>query len=865
MGEVYRARDPRLHREVAVKVLPEEFFESEERRHRFEREARLLAALNHPGIASVYSFEEIPSSSPSSSRHILVMELVAGETLRERMKAGGLSARAALDVAAQIARGLAAAHEKGIVHRDLKPENVIVSRDGRAKILDFGLAKLAPQASPGDGVTSAGTRSLLTEAGAVFGTVGYMSPEQVRGEPVDGRSDIFALGTILYELLAGRNPFRSATSAETMTAILRSEPPPLTGEGVSPALAAVVVRCLEKQPEKRFRSAEDLAFALENSSGSTPVAAPAPAPAARARRRLGGFAAACAAGLVLGAAATLLLRKAPPLAPARPVRFTIQPPEGGTFGNQLEATSMAFSPDGTQLAYVAWEPKNVRRIWVRAVDGFEGRPLAGTEEASSVFWSPDGASLGFFASNKLKRIALAGGAPVTICDAAGGGGKSGTWGRGGDILFAAVQGEAIHRVPASGGTPSVVLKPDAASGETRVVWPFFLPDGERFLYYARVEGGGKVMLAEPRKPPRPVLTAASMTQYSDPGYLVFVKEGTLLAQRFDALRGAVDGEPFSIAEHVRYFMSTGTGSFATSRGGSLAYQPFDDVHRLVWFDRSGKELGTVGSPGKYHDVRISPGGRPILFDRAENDLGTFDVWSFDPERKVETRITSSPESEFSPLWHPDGRSLVYSVVRGPNPRLVRRDVATGREETLLPEGGFQIAGDISPDGRALVYFERTAAGSFDMWAVGLGDGSPPRRLLEGTALSSVVRFSPDGRYLAFTSGQAGPPAAYVMPFPGPGEMTRVSPEGSHSVRWSRDGSELLYLTRDLRVMAVPVRTSPALHLGAPRTLFQAKSPRGWLSFEVSADGKNVLAIVLESSANERPLNIVVNWPAGVGR
>ena len=860
MGEVYRAKDVRVDRAVALKVLPEEFFESEERRQRFEREARMLASLNHPGIAALYSFEE------SGGRHLLVMELVEGETLRERMRAGGLSARATLDVGAQIARGLAAAHEKGIVHRDLKPENVILSKDGRVKILDFGLAKLAPQARAGEELTSAGTRSLLTEAGAVYGTVGYMSPEQVRGEPVDGRSDIFSFGTILYELLAGTNPFRAATSAETMTAILRHEPPPLSEPpiAVAPALSQIVARCLDKRPEKRFHSAEDLAFALETSYGSSRVAETVVAGKPANRRGRWAIAGACVVGLVFGASVALLLRGAPRTTSARAIRFTIAPPENGNFVNQLEATAIAFSPDGTQFAFVAWEPKGGRRVWLRPLSGFEGRPLAGTEGASSVFWSPDGLSLAFFAGNKLKRVDLPAGAPVTICEASGGGGKSGTWGTGGDILYASVQGDAIYRVAASGGTPSVALKPDAAAGEARVVWPWFLPDGKTFLFFSRFKDAGRVMLAEPGKPPRLVLAAASSVQYVDPGYLVFVKEGSLLAQRFDARSGMVSGVPFSIADHVRYFMSTAAGSFATSRGGALAYQVYDDVHRLVWFDRSGRELGTVGSPGKHHDLRISRDGRPILFDRAQEDLGTYDVWSYDAERNVETRVTSSPESEFSPIWLPGGKSLLYSVVRGSNPRLVRRDLATGREETLLPEGGFQMAGDISPDGKTLVYFERTGKGSFDMWEVGLEGGGAPRRLVEGTPLTPIVRFSPDGRYLAFTSSEAGLPAAYVMPFPGPGERTRVSPEGAHSVRWSRDGGELLYVTRDQNMMSTPVRTSPSLQLGAPKSLFQFKGRAGgWLAFEVSADGARFLAITTESFADERPLNVVVNWPAGV--
>jgi hypothetical protein len=471
----------------------------------------------------------------------IVMELVEGETLRSALKAGPLAVHRVVDVAAQIARGLAAAHEKGIVHRDLKPENVVLSKDGRVKILDFGLAKLSPQGRADEDLTSAGTRSLLTEAGAVFGTVGYMSPEQVRGEPVDGRSDIFSLGTILYELLAEKNPFRAATSAETMAAILRHEPPPLSEPplAVAPVLSQIVARCLDKRSEKRFQSAADLAFVLETSSGSFRALGAVTARQPWNRRGQWALAGACVAGLVLGAAAALLLRRTPRAAPAKAVRFTVAPPENGSFFFPLESNSVAVSPDGSQLGYVASDPKGGRRVWLRALAGFEARPLAGTEGATSVFWSPDGASIGFFAGNKLKRLDLPEGAPVSISEVPGGGGKSGTWGRGGDVLFASVQGDAIYRVPSSGGTPAAILKPDSSAGETRVVWPWFLPDGERFLFYARVAGGGKVMLVEPGRPPRLLLPAASMVQYSDPGYLVFVKEGVLLAQRFDARRGSL--------------------------------------------------------------------------------------------------------------------------------------------------------------------------------------------------------------------------------------------------------------------------------------------------------------------------------------
>ena len=478
-----------------------------------------------------------------------------------------------------------------------------------------------------------------------------------------------------------------------------------------------------------------------------------------------------------------------------------------------------------------------------------------------MFWSPEGASLGFFVEKRLKRLDLPGGAPVTVCEDTGGGGRSGAWGRGGDILFSSVQGDAIYRVSASGGAAAAVLRPDAAAGETRVVWPWFLPDGERFLFYSRTADGGRVMLAEPGRPPRLLLKAASMVQYSDPGYVVFVNEGVLLGQRFDARTGRLSGRPFSVAEHVNYFMSTGVAVFATSSGGTLVFQPHDDADRVAWFDRAGREIGTVGQPSNLLGVFIPPDGRAVLFARARSDLGTWDVWSYDAARNVETRITSAPDSEFAARWLPGGRSIVYSTVRGRNPCLVRRDLATGREEEVLPAGGFQEAADVSPDGRTLAYFERPDRGSFDLWALPLSGDGKPRRLLEGPSLGDDARFSPDGRFISIISAESGRPEAYVIPYPGPGVKTRVSTGGAAVVRWSRDGRELLYLSSERRLMAMPVRTFPSLQLGEPKALFELKGRSNWLDFDVSTDGKRFLAVVPESLADERPLSVVVNWPA----
>ncbi len=864
MGEVYRARDARLGREVAVKVLPEAFFEDKERVARFEREAKLLAALNHPGIAAIYSFEEIPGLPGFPGRHILVMELLEGETLRECLRAGPLPLRRAVDVAVQMAQALAAAHEKGVVHRDLKPENIVLTKDGRVKILDFGLAKLSPPALAEKDLTSAGTGSLLTEAGAVFGTVGYMSPEQVRGEPVDGRSDIFSFGTILYELLAGTNPFRAATSAETMTAILRHEPLPLSESPVAaaPALAAILSRCLEKKREARFQSAADLAFALEGVSAARTQTGIAPAGSSARRRHALTIALAFVAGAAFAGALgwAWTRRAARPLSP-RAIRLSVPPPPNGQFVQSRETTFLAMSPDGAHVAYVASDPQGGRRVWLRTLSTLETRPLAGTEGARSVFWSPDSASLAFFAEEKLKRLELPAGAPVVICDVAGRTGKSGTWGRDGGILFTSIQGEAIYRVSSSGGKPVVERQLDFSRDETRVGWPWFLPDGERFLYVLREGATDHLVLSAPGRPARVLMPMASRVQYADPGYLVFVREGTLVAQRFDWRSGRLAGDPFSIAEHVTYFHPNGNAAFTTSRTGTLAYQPREDVQRLAFFDRTGTEVGVVGARGNYVTVAIAPDGRRVLFDRQHPETSTLEVWSLDLERNVETRVSSGPYSVALPLWLPVGSQIVYSVTRYGPPSLARRDLATGKEEQLLSNRAFQIAHAVSPDGATLVYGERTDRGAFDLWTLPLAGGGKPAPLIQSPANKSEARFSPDGRFIAFLSDESGRSEVYVTPFPVPGERVRVSTGGARNVRWSRLG-ELLFLSDDLHMTSVPVRTSPSLQLGVPTALFALKG-EAWKSFDVSPDGKRFLGIVPEVVADQLPLTVVVNWTSEV--
>ena len=793
------------------------------------------------------------------------MELVDGETLREALRPGALPAKRTLEIAVQIARGLAAAHEKGVVHRDLKPENVILMKDGRVKILDCGLAKLAQPLQAGESLSVAGTLSNLTEAGAVFGTVAYMSPEQVRGESVDHRSDIFSFGTMLYEMLLGTNPFRSATAAETMAAILRHEPPSLSDAPSPPpaALSAIVMRCLEKKREARFQSTVVLTFALEAlSAGSAPsasaraLASSVEAPRPRSRMAIVALTAALAGAAVT---AVVLKARAPRPTPAPAIRFEVPPPEGGSFAWSLEGRPFAVSPDGRQLAWVASDARGVKSIWLRPLESREARPLAGTDGASSLFWSPDGASIAFFAGDKLKRLDLPSGAPVPIADVSVGGAKAGTWGAE-DILFGGVQGEALFRVPTSGGTPSVVLKPDVARGETRVIWPAFLPDGRRFLYTSRRENQGTLMLAEPGKPPREVMPLMSDVAYVEPGFLVFVREGALFSQAFDARAGRVMGTAVALAEKVRYFMSTNAAGFVVSRNGTLLYVAQEDVARLEWFDRSGRTGGRVSTPGTYLQVRLSPDGRRALYDRARPGLWTYDIWSFDLERGVESRVTSDIGSEFSPVWLPDGRSFIYSAVAGSNPQLYRMSLATGTSERVVPGTGFQSAGDVSPDGRWLAYTERQGR-AFALKTVSLSGPQAPASFGGNTTASfGDARFSPDGRFLAFLSDESGRGEAYVMAYPGPGEKTRVSTAGATHLSWPHGAGEILFLSGDGHMTSVPVHTSPALAIGRPAVLF-ATAP-AWSGFDVTADGKQFLAVVPEIDGNRYPATVVVNGVTG---
>ena len=868
MGEVYRARDTRLDRTVALKVVSPQLA-TPELRLRFEREARAISQLSHPHICALYDV----------GPDFLVMELLEGETLAERLATGALPIEQTLRWGIEVADALDAAHRQGIVHRDLKPANVMLTRSG-VKLLDFGLARLLGPTDAAFDATSLATispRAELTDAGTVIGTLQYISPEQLAGAPADARSDIFALGVLLHEMATGQKAFAGRTPATVMSAILRDAPPPIsTLQPSSPAALDRLVRtCLAKAPDDRWQTARDVGLQLASilEDRAEPRAKPE-ADAARVRTHIW-WAPWLVAALGVLAAAAAWLRPAP--APAvRPtvVRFPIPPPAERAFADTVETVALALSPDGSQLAFVAADGVGRRQIWMRPMSAVDARPLAGTDGATSVFWSPDGRAIAFFAAEKLMRLDLSGGTPVSLTDVPAGIGLIGSWGAG-DILFAPIDGRAIYRVPAGGGAAVVETKPDPARAEARTMWPWFLPDGRRYLYQIRQrDGSGSILIGERGKAARPVLAAASPAAYVEPGYLVYVRDATLVGQRFDAATERVSGDPIPIGP-VRYFFTTGAATFTASPGGTLAYQSHFEKGRITWLDRSGTAVGAIGDWDSYLRVRFAPDGRSVFFDRSVLPLGTWDIWKHDLDRGIETRLTATAANEIGAVGLPDGKAAV--IAAGGPPRLTRLDLTTLAQTTISSTPAatltLQFPEDVSPDGRILLFTERTARGSYDVWTMSMTGSADATPLIQSPFDKSSIRFSRDGRYIAFASDESGRKEVYVAPFPAVAGKMRVSPMGGSLPRWSRDGRELVYISADQHLVAVPIRTAPTLVVGAPQSLFVVNGGRvwgdphgnaAWTDYDIAPDGKRFLAIIPEA-ANRQPLTAIVNWPAELAR
>ncbi len=792
-----------------------------------------------------------------------------------------------------MARGLAAAHEKGILHRDLKPENVFVTTDGRVKILDFGLAKLV-EVEALAGVSQVPTKPVDTEPGVLLGTMGYMPPEQLRGQPVDHRTDIFAFGAILYEMLAGARAFRGATTADTISAILDKDPPdlPIAERHIPPALARIVDRCLEKSPTTRFQSAGDLAFALEGlSSQSETVAAPAAVRTGSRRERL----AWALFGVALAMAAVAYIERPASEAPA--FKATILPPPGVTITDRAAATGgvparrLAISPDGQRLAYTAAGPDRIIWLWVRRLDALTAERIEGSEGAVYPFWSPDSLFIGFFSEapprrSKLMKIDASGGPPQTLCELPGPNSTGGTWNRDDVILFGVFGSPVgeIQRVSAAGGSPSPVSRLDTNNGETRHFTPSFLPDGRHFLYLAAgVKGGGPfdpngLYVGALHSAERKLLMPGGSTATYASGHLLFSRGSTLMAQRLDPNTLELGDQAVRVAEQLLVGGPTlAAGGFTVSENGMLAYQTGTGIpSQLTWFDRAGKQLGVLGDPGFEGYLALSPDG-----SRAAVTVGTpepspnLDVWLYDVARGVRTRLTFDGKSAGA-VWSPDGKRVAFNSSRKDASDLYSKPASGGDTEEVMFSGGQEEAAESwSPNGRFIAFRVSTtvtvstpSTGGQDvgLWVLPLVGDRKPSTFVQTPFVEMQARFSPDGRWVAYVSNESKRFEVYVTRFPGPGGKWQISTAGGTQPRWRRDGQEIFYLAPGSRLMAAAVKGQGAnFEVGAARPLFQTRHRTGWgNSYDVSADGQRFLVNALLDVAEE-PVTLVVNWMADMGK
>ena len=851
MGEVYRARDPRLQRDVAIKVLPDLFARDPDRLARFEREARTLAALNHPGIAQVYGVEG----------SALVMELVDGEDLSQRIaRTGAIALDEALPIALQICEALAAAHDQGIVHRDLKPANIKIRPDGTAKVLDFGLAKAIDPVgspSPSDNSPTLTSPLQLSNLGVILGTAAYMAPEQARGRPVDKRVDIWAFGCVLFEMLAGQRPFEGEDITDTLAAIVRADPKwgALPAETPGP-LRTLLRRCLQKDRRDRLpdigAARIEVQELLAGGSASPVTAAPS---ARRGRASLLPWI------LFAGASVLAVAVISDALKPQRAVevpmvKASIVPPAPLSGAPALR---MNLSPDGTRLAFVAPDDAGRNVLWVRPLDSMAAQPLAGTLNAMSPLWSPDGRWIAFIADNRLKKVEATGGAVVTVAEANGA--PPGTWNAAGIIIFSGANGQ-MTMVRDSGGTPKQVTDA-AATGSTRHIAPFFLPDGRHFLFAASAAGSqkpgiyvGSIDSTELKR----VMDGSCNPAYAA-GHMIYLRDTTLVAQPFDATTHVLSGEPTPIAEGVQINPATGTGAYAISQNGVLVYQTGEAAGtQLAWRDRNGKQLETLGEPASYRDVYLSPDGRLVSFTVGVG--GRSDVWIHDIDRGLRRRFTFS-EGAQSAVWSPDGRYLVYAQQRADGLlELYRKDVSgVAPEKLLLTGAGRPLPLQITRDGKFLLYASASAQSQGDLWMLSL-DGPPaPRRVLAGTDREMAAAVSPDGRWLAY----AGSPEVYVTSFPDAAGKWQVSNGGGQRPQWSRSGTELYYTSGD-RFMVAEVNTTGAqFDPGRTRQLFNVRVPAPTLgtraTFAVSPDGQRFLINTWDTRGATTPITVVTNWPA----
>lgn len=875
MGEVYAAQDTRLGRKVALKLLPAAFAQNTERLRRFEQEALAASALNHPNILTVYDIGTAPAELGGAP--FIVAELLEGEELRKQLKAGPLPVRKAIEYARQLAAGLTAAHDKGVVHRDLKPENLFITNDGLVKILDFGLAKLRPQLSEQSGATKT-AQAQITNPGTVMGTVGYMSPEQVRGQEADHRADIFSFGLILYEMLAGRPAFEGESSAETMAAIAKEEPPELSESNpkISPQLERLVARCLEKQPARRFQTASDLGFALEaflTPSGSRlkPESGPAEAatstPAPRRNRREHWWMAVAGLGLLLAAGFAWAYFTRPAAQLTQPLTLSLTLPE------QAKYRHFALSPDGTRLAFTTAVGVSTQ-LWTLALATGEARLLAGSEGARHPFWSPDSRFIGFFTADKLNKIEAAGGLPTTLCAVRLGNG--GSWNRAGVIIFGTVDGGELLRVSATGGVPTTVLFNNSKRQELVLRFPSFLPDGTHFLYsiasnnkevrgiyLGSLTGNVRERLVGDYSN---ALYAPAVPGKSETGYLLFGHEKGLVAQPFNARTFQLGGEPVTVAAQIATTLNSVYRNFSASENGVLVFDadPQRQQKQTLWVDRGGKTLNVLKQLDDIRAARLAPDGRRFVASNYDLATNNFDLWLSDVTSGNTVRFTFDAANDSFPVWSPDASRIVWAANRERGLQLYEKAVqANEQEKPLLQSAHNKTPTDWSLDGRFIIYHQSDDQTQFDLWALPLRGEPKPFPLVQSAANESGGVLSPDGRWLAYHSDETGRYEVYVQNFPGSGGKQRVSTGGGVWPFWRGDGKELYYRALDDKLMVAPVRGQTLLAVSPPTALFEFRS--GGLPdqpfYAVDRAGQHFLLNTIVEAETQTPLTVLVNWAA----
>jgi serine/threonine protein kinase len=859
MGEVYKARDTRLDRIVAIKLLPARFADHAEFRQRLEREARAVSSLNHAHICTLYDVGR------QNDTNFLILEYLEGETLSARLKKGRLPTDTALRYAIEIASALDAAHRRGVVHRDLKPGNIMLTRSG-SKLLDFGLARIRDVKKPENDATASLTGD-LTAQGTILGTYRYMAPEQIEGKESDARADIFAFGAVLYEMLTGRPAFAGDSQASLIAAILTAHPPRATNPPEGP-LERALRTCLAKDPDERWQSAADLVRELRwiEAKPSEPAQMAWVAP-----RGSGLIAWIVAAAATAGLLSLSWIHFRQPTADHTTMRFTI--PTEARLPSQVQ-----ISPDGSNLIFRGQNAQGKPMLWLRSLNKLQAQPLPATEDGLFPFWSPDSRHIAFFGDHdgKLKRVDLTGGQPQILCEAPLAGG--GDWGPDGTILFAPERSSGIYRVPAGGGVPVQITKPGKIrSGHSS---PVFLPDRKHFLYFERPDylqskdrQGSMWVATLNGKESKQLLAASSPALVAaapdSTSYLLFVRNGVLLAQEVDLANLQLRGQVIRVTDSIAIDAAHNEADVSVSRTGTLALNSAVYQHELVWLDRSGNRLGAGIPVDKYAQPYLAPNGRQALFQRMDPKIGAFSLWKLDVERG-ETSLFASDATHG--VFFPDGGSVVFRCQVSGEAAFCRKSSGGAiPEEKFWQEKDAIKPTDISSDGRFLSYDKMGASYglSASIWILPLTAERRPYRFYPSDAEQHHGIFAPNGKWIAYTSHETGDAELYVQPFPATGEKWKISAHGGAQPRWRRDGNELYYRTVDGKMMAVPIKTAGGFEAGAPKMLFQSSAdplyPNLSIPYDVSDDGKKFLVNAAADETRSSPITVITNWTAGLQR